>query len=609
MRMNRPLLLALLALAALLALPGVAVADGRDDDDDDRGHGHHGHGHHGHGHHHHHWHKKKDVKVQLLGLNDFHGALEPPSGSGGRVTDVVNGQQVTIDAGGVEYFATHVRALERGVKHSLVVSAGDLIGGTPFTSALFHDEPTIEAMNKIGLDINGVGNHEFDEGEQELLRMQYGGCHPNPAPPSETCANGRFRGANFDFLAANVVRRNNGRTLFPAYEIRKFGGVKIGFIGMTLEGTPSIVSPSGITNLQFLDEADTANRYARELRRRHDVEAIVVLLHEGGAENPLSPQLNDCNNITGPIFDIVHRTTDDVDLFVTGHSHQEYNCVIDGRPVTSAMSNGRLITDIDLELDGRSEDVEEVSVNNTIVTRTVAKAPDLTSLLTTYQQLAAPIAGVPVGQISASILRESAPILGRNALGNLIADAQLADTDDADRGDADLALMNPGGVRADLVFDSPAGSGGQVTYGEAFAVQPFNNIVTTQSFTGAQLLEVLKDQWCQGPTNVLLPSSTLAYTYDRTDAVAIAGQPCASVNNPVSNVRVNGVALDPNATYRVTTNNFLADGGDSFASLTAGTNRTTLDDFDIDSLVRYLEPTLTGAPIGPPPTDRITVVE
>ena len=606
MRMNRPLLLPLLALAALLALPGVAFAGGRDDDDDDRGHGHH----------HHPWHKKKDVKVQLLGLNDFHGALEPPTGSGGRVTDVVNGQQVTIDAGGVEYFATHVRALEKGVKNSLVVSAGDLIGATPFTSALFHDEPTIEAMNKIGLDINGVGNHEFDEGEQELLRMQYGGCHPNPAPPSETCANGRFRGAKFDFLAANVVRRNDGRTLFPAYEIRKFQGVKIGFIGMTLEGTPSIVSPSGITNLQFLDEADTANRYARELRRRHDVEAIVVLLHEGGVENPFTPQLNDCNNITGPIFDIVSRTTQDVDLFVTGHTHQEYNCVIDGRPVTSSLSNGRLITDIDLELDRRSEDVEQVSVNNTIVTRTVAKSPDLTRLLTTYQQLAAPIANVPIGRISASIRCETAPFLGRNALGNLIADAQLADTDDADRGDADLALMNPGGVRTDLVFDSPPGSGGEVTYGEAFAVQPFNNIVTTQSFTGAQLLEVLKDQWCQGPTNVLLPSSTLTYTYDRSDAAAVAAaaaanppQTCANANNPVSNVRVNGVALDPNATYRVTTNNFLADGGDSFASLRAGTNRTTLADFDIDSLVRYLEPTLTGAPIAPPPTDRITIVE
>jgi 5'-nucleotidase len=587
MRMRR---LLLLSLVALLAFPAVALADGRDDDDDDdRGH-----------HHHHKWHKKKDVKVQLLGLNDFHGqleALDPAVTSSGRVG--------TVPAGGVEYFATHVRAMERGVKNSLVVSAGDLIGASPFTSALFHDEPTIEAMNKIGLDINGVGNHEFDEGEQELLRMQYGGCHPNPAPPSETCANGRFRGAKFDFLAANVVRRNNGRTLFPAYEIRKFDGVKIGFIGMTLEGTPSIVSPSGITNLEFLDEADTANRYARELRRRHDVEAIVVLLHEGGAENPLTPQLNDCNNITGPIFDIVSRTTQDVDLFVTGHTHQEYNCVIDGRPVSSALSLGRVVTDIDLEIDRRSEDIEQVAVNNVIVTRDVAKAADLTSLMTRYQELAAPIGNVPVGRISADIRRETPPPVGRNALGNLIADAQLADTVDPARGDADLALMNPGGVRADLGFAPD----GVVTYGEAFAVQPFNNIVTTQSFTGTELLEVLKDQWCQGPTNVLLPSSTLTYTYDRSDAAAIAGRPCADVTSPVSNVQVGGVALDPNATYRVTTNNFLADGGDSFASLRLGSNRTTLDDFDIDSLVRYLEPTLTGAPIAPPSIDRITVVD
>ena len=594
MPMNRPLLLALLALAALLALPAVAFAGGRDDDDDDRGHGHHGH----HGHHHKH---KKDVKVQLLGLNDFHGqleALDPAVTSSGRVG--------SVPAGGVEYFATHVRAMEKGVKNSLVVSAGDLIGATPFTSALFHDEPTIEAMNKIGLDINGVGNHEFDEGEQELLRMQHGGCHPNPAPPSETCANGRFRGAKFDFLSANVVRRNNGRTLFPAYEIRKFQGVKIGFIGMTLEGTPDIVSPSGITNLEFLDEADTANRYARELRRRHDVEAIVVLLHEGGVENPFTATLNDCNNITGPIFDIVTRTTDDVDLFVTGHTHQEYNCVIDGRPVSSALSLGRVVTDIDLEIDRRSEDVEQVAVNNVIVTRDVAKAADMTSLMTRYQELAAPIANVPIGRISADIRRETAPLVGKSALGYLIADAQLADTDDPARGDADLALMNPGGVRADLGFAPD----GVVTYGEAFAVQPFNNIVTTQTFTGAQLLDVLKDQWCQGPTNILLPSSTLTYTYDRSVAAqAAAATSCATAPNPVSEVRVNGVALDPNATYRVTTNNFLADGGDSFQSLRAGTNRTTLDDFDIDSLVRYFEPSLTGAAIAPPATDRITNVE
>ena len=547
---------------------------------------------------------KKDVKVQLLGFNDFHGqleALDPVATSSGRVG--------SVPAGGAEYFATHVRAAEKGVKNSLVVAAGDNIGASPFTSALFHDEPTIEALNKIGLDITSVGNHEFDEGEAELLRMQNGGCHPNPEPPSQTCANGRFRGADFRFLAANVVQRDSGKTLFKPYTIRKFQGERIGFIGMTLEGTPDIVSPSGITNLRFLDEADTANKYAAELRRK-GVKSIVVLLHEGGTESPLTAALNDCNNLTGPINEIVNRTTDDVDLFVTGHTHQEYNCVIDGRPVTSAFSLGRVLTDIDLTIDRKSGDIDSVSVNNEIVTRDVAKAADMTTLITRYQELAAPIGNVPVGRISADILREPRPASGEwatgmNPLGNLIADAQLADTAAPDRGDADFALMNPGGVRADLGF-SPDGV---VTYAEAFAVQPFNNIVVTQSLTGAQILEVLKDQWCTGSVNVLLPSASLTYAYSHAAADALEGTTCsAGQQNPVSNVRINGTPIDTAATYRVTTNNFLADGGDSFPSLKVGTNRHTQDDFDIDSLVRYLEPSLTGTPIAPPAANRSITV-
>jgi 5'-nucleotidase len=270
------------------------------------------------------------------------------------------------------------------------------------------------------------------------------------------------------------------------------------------------------------------------------------------------------------------------------------------------------VTDIDFTLDHNTKDIENVTADNVVVRRTQPPAPDIQQLIDSYNVFADPIATQPVGRISADIGRSSAPS-GENPLGNLIADAQLADTDDADRGDADIALMNPGGVRADLVFaESPKGEGdGVVTYGEAFAVQPFNNIVTTNSFTGAQLLDVLKDQWC-GPAAeaqvILLPSSTLTYTYSRAVATAISDTPCATAANPVSNVQVGGVPLDPAATYRVTTNNFLADGGDGFQSLRAGTNRTSLPDFDVDSLVRYLEPTLSGAPIGPPPTNRITVV-
>ena len=563
-----------------------------------------------------HHHKPKDVKVQLLALNDFHGNLQTTTTGGIRLDPQPPTQTpplpTTRPAGGAAILGSYVREFERRNRNSLLVSAGDLIGASPLVSALYHDEPTIEAMNLLGLDLNAVGNHEFDEGEDELKRMQRGGCHP-----ADGCDTGHtFRGAKFKFLAANVVRKDNAKTLFKPYAIRRFQGKKIGFIGMTLEGTPSIVSPTGISNLSFLDEAATANRYARELRRKHGVKAIVVLLHEGGAqssgltENPAS--YTGCVGFTGPVVDIVSNTTDDVDLFVTGHTHQPYDCVIDGRPVTSSSSAGRLLTDIDLTL-GRDGDVKDVQANNIPMYpegRTAHQRVD--ELVKFYEERSRPLRETVVGRIARDITRTTDPDLSReNALGNLIADAQLADTAAADRGDADGALMNPGGVRADLAF---ARSGNQtadgiVTYEEAFTVQPFNNLVTTQTFTGQHFLDVLKDQWCgSAAVNVLLPSRTIRYTWDQSIADSIVNQPCAGAPNPVSGVTIGGVALNPAASYRITTNNFLADGGDGFPSLTAGTNRTTLPEgrFDIDSLVDYLQPSIAGAPIEPPALDRIT---
>src|SRR5918999_2368191 len=358
----------------------------------------------------------RTVDVRLLGLNDFHGHLEPTTP--GTISPT-GGTADRVPAGGAEYLATHVRALERQNRDTRVVSAGDLIGASPLLSALFHDEPTIEAMNRIGLDLNAVGNHEFDEGGAELLRMQRGGCHP-----VDGCQDGTgFGGARFDFLAANVVDERRGRTIFPPYAIKKFDGVKVGFIGMTLEGTPNIVSPSGVAGLEFLDEADTANRYAWELRRRHGVRAVVVLLHEGGVQTGPSAAIgpNTCNGISGPIVDIVDRTTSQVDLFVTGHTHQAYNCEIDGRPVTSASSFGRLLTDIDLTLSKWSRDVIEVSANNQVVTQNVFKAMDITQLIQRYNVIAAPLRDRVIGRISADITR-TPDDSGENAAGNLIAD-------------------------------------------------------------------------------------------------------------------------------------------------------------------------------------------
>lgn len=518
------------------------------------------------------------VDVQLLALNDFHGNLEPPGGT-------IEG----APAGGAEYLASHVRRLEATNRNTMVVSAGDLIGASPLLSALFHDEPTIEAMNRIGLDLNAVGNHEFDEGADELLRMQKGGCHP-----VDGCLDGDgFAGAQFGFLAANVVRSDTGRTLLPPYQIRKFQGAKVAFVGMTLEGTPSIVTPSGVAGLEFRDEAETVNALVPELRRR-GVESIVVLLHEGG----LQPGgIDQCNGISGPVVDIVQRMSDAVDVVVSGHTHRAYNCQIDGKLVTSASSFGRVLTDIDLTIDKGSGDVVVARADNLVVTRDVPKAADVTNLLDKYRQLAAPLANRVIGTITADVTR-SATAAGESALGDVIADAQLAATDGPGEGGAAVAFMNPGGIRADLSY-APSGSegAGQVTYSEAFTVQPFGNTLVTMTLTGAQLDTLLEQQWCGQPyPRVLQVSAGFTYTWDAT-------RPACDRVDP-STIRINGAAVDPSGSYRITVNSFLADGGDNFKVLTQGTARLG-GPLDLDALQAYFA---ANSPVPPGPQYRITRV-
>jgi 5'-nucleotidase len=528
---------------------------------------------------------KSVVEVQILALNDFHGNLLPPSGSSGRVG--------TVDAGGAAYLATHVKTLEQANRNSIVVSAGDLIGASPLLSALFHDEPTIEAMNQIGLDINAVGNHEFDEGTNELLRMQNGGCHP-----TDGCLDGDgFAGADFQFLAANVVSEATGQTLFAPYTIRNFNGAKVAFIGMTLEGTPLIVSPSGVAGFDFLDEADTVNALIPELAAQ-DVGAVVVVVHEGG--QPAALDIDGCNGVSGPIVDIVNRLDDRVDLVISGHTHQPYNCVIDGKPVTSAFSFGRLVTDIDMRVDRAKKQVTAIAIDNKIVTRDVAADTGITALIDRYNAIAAPIANRVIGSITAEITR-TPNAAGESALGDVIADGQLDATDDAGFGDAVVAFMNPGGIRADLTFaSSPAGEGdGNVTYGEMFTVQPFGNSLVTMTLTGAQIERLLEEQFAPctlGTNRILQVSEGFAYTWNA------AGGTCDKVDPAL--ITINGVPVDPLASYRVTVNSFLADGGDSFPILTQGTNRLG-GEVDTDAFEKYFA---ANSPVPPGPQNRITRV-
>jgi 5'-nucleotidase len=529
--------------------------------------------------------------VQLLAINDFHGNLVPPTGSGGRVG--------TTNAGGVEYLATKLQALKAtNPNATLEVAAGDLIGASPLLSAAFHDEPTIEAMNALGLDISSVGNHEFDEGVDELLRMQNGGCHP-----VDGCQDGDgFAGASFQYLAANVVRKSNGKPIFPAYKIRSVAGAKIGFIGLTLKGTPDIVTPSGVASVNFLDEADTINAATAELQAK-GVHTIVVLIHEGGAQSVALSEstINTCTGMSGAIVGIVSRLNTDVDLVISGHTHNAYNCMLPNSgganiPVSSASSFGRLVTDIDLSIDRVTDQPTSISVDNKIVTRDVALDPAETAIVTKYNTAIAPIANRIVGSITADITRTN-NAAAESALGDVIADAQL----EASQSDnALIAFMNPGGIRADLVYNQSSGgeAPGQVTYGEAFTVQPFNNLVATEDLTGAQIKTILEQQFCNATlttprTNtVLQPSAGFTYTWD-------AIQPCGSKTSALA---LNGVPIVAGSTYRVTMNNFLADGGDGFPEFKNGTNRVTRG-FDVDAFASYLG---AHAPVAPGPQNRIT---
>ncbi|WP_328872294.1 bifunctional metallophosphatase/5'-nucleotidase [Streptomyces sp. NBC_00287] len=553
----------------------------------------------------HSWSRYQDV--QLLSFNDLHGNLEPPSGSSGRVTHLhEDGTTEAINAGGVEYLATHLRQAREGNKYSVTAAGGDMVGASPLISGLFHDEPTIEALNKLDLDVTSVGNHEFDEGAVELARLQNGGCHPTDGCYSEE----GFAGADFPYLAANVQNEKTGKPILKPYWVWKKKDVKIGFIGVTLEDTPGVVSAEGVKGLKFKDEVETINKYARVLQAQ-GVKSIVALIHEGGA--PASTAYNyDCDSpgagdgISGPIVDIAKNITPQVDALVTGHTHAAYACTINDpagnpRTVTSAASFGRLYTDTTLTYDRWTGDIARTAVKtaNHVVTRDVAKATDMTELITKWNTLAAPIGNRAIGHISADI-----PSTGTESpMGDLIADAQLAHGKQLDP-ETDLALMNPGGVRAGLTYAAKGSEGdGVVTYAEGFTVQPFSNTVNLQDFTGAQLIQVLKEQVSgsnAAAPKILQPSAGLTYTLDMTKTGAD--------RIVVDSIKLNGAAIDPAATYRVATNSFLAGGGDGITTLGQGTNDLVGSD-DLAALEQYLTANSSAAsPLSPPVANRITIV-
>ncbi len=524
------------------------------------------------------------VELRILAINDFHGNLKPPPG-GIRITDPNDkSKKISVPAGGAETMASLVKQLRDGHKNTIFVAAGDLIGASPFLSAMFHDEPTIESLSLMGLAISSVGNHEFDEGKDELLRMQNGGCHP-----VDQCyrPEHHFAGASFHYLAASTVDSSTGKTVFPPYEVREFDGIPVAFIGLTLKGTADIISPAASNGLEFRDEADTVNALIPELKAR-GIEAIVVLIHEGGYP---TGDYNECPGISGAIVDIVKKFDRAVDVVISGHTHQAYNCEIGGRLVTSADKYGTLVTAIDLALDPATHDVISARAENNIVRiGALPKDSQQTALLADYEKLAAPKANRRAGTVTETLSRVP-NAAGESTLGDVIADAQLAATREPANGGAVVAFTNPGGIRTDIDKHDD----GTVSYAEIFASQPFRNQLVTLTLTGAEIKAMLEQQW-RDPTRprVLPVSRGFAYSWD----------PAKPEGERViaSSMKLNGQPIDAAASYRVTVNNYLALGGDGFTVLKQGLKPQT-GVFDDEALFAYFQ---NNSPIAPPPADRIT---
>ncbi|SOD26430.1 5'-nucleotidase [Variovorax sp. YR752] len=555
------------------------------------------------------------MDVKLIAFNDLHGNLEPPKLS--ISAPAKGGGTVPVPAGGAAYLASAIASLKAKNPNNAVVSAGDMIGASPLVSALFLDESTIEAVNAMKIDFNAVGNHEFDKGQTELLRMKNGGCAKNTA--LEPCrVNKSFPGANFGFLAANTVK-GDGNTLFPATGMKTFtkdgATVKVAFIGMTLKGTPNIVTPAGVAGLTFKDEADTANALIPQLKAQ-GADAIVVVIHEGGTTT-VGYNDKSCAGLSGDILPILNKLDTSVDIVISGHTHRSYVCdygkTNPAKPflLTSAGQYGTLLTDINLTIDTRTRKVTAKAADNVIVqgeaytsgTTTVAltdqyptfdKNQEVAALINQYLTIAGPLVQRVVGSLTATATR-TLTTSKESVLGNLIADAQLTATSPAGKGAAQIAFMNPGGVRADL---APAGDR-SVTYGQIFAVQPFGNSLVVKTMTGAQIKAVLEQQFNSGSNTVaapkvLLPSAGFTYGYSTS----------APAGSRISNLSLNGTAMADGTSYRVTMNSFLATGGDNFTVFNQGTD-TLGGDQDVDALEAYIK---ANSPLTPPATNRITVL-
>lgn len=528
------------------------------------------------------------VSVRLLAFNDLHGSLRPPEGVR---SEVMQADGSVTPAGGAAYLAAYVTQLRNQSTNSLLYSVGDNWGSSALESAMFDDEPTVELLNRMGIDASAIGNHELDRGLAEFRRMQSGGC----ADAGSCEFSPSFGGANFPLMAANMTYPDGAPATLP-FTVNMVEGIPLGVIAISPSNTSQIVSPTGIAGVQFGDEVEAIDRTA-DVLDFFGVKAITVLLHRG--DDPTKDGgPNDCNVESGPAHDIALRASPKVDVIFTADSHHQYNCEFpdpagNPRAVMQGASHGRIVSVADVSIDRHTRDLvrDQTSTFNQIVTHDISPDSDIRDLTDRAWNAASESAQRQVGTVTADLTRDRTPS-GESTLGNLVADSHLAAG--LPRG-AQLALTNPGGIREDLTF----GTSGQITYRQAYGVQPFGNSLEVLSVTGAVLKDTLEQQFqpdveASGAERILSPSAGFTYTLDRN----------AAPGSRISEMRLNGADIAPDGIYRVVVNKFLADGGDGFTALRGASDVAGAGN-DLDALTALFA---SGSPVAPPATDRIRTI-
>lgn len=509
----------------------------------------------------------RPVTVNLLAINDLHGRIEPPPGAEG----LYRGAPV----GGIDRLATHLRRAGLGRSDTLLIGGGDMMGGSPFLSAYFDETPTIAALNALPLAVTSIGNHELDDGAAGFRRRLAG-----QRKAAIRCVRPRYT-----YLAANL--RVDGKPLLAASAIRRINGVRIGFIGATLADTLNMLTPSATRGLIVLDPAEAVNAAAHRLEQQ-GVHATVLLIHEGLRSNPSSGVETDpdgCTNPSGDLLATLARLSPSIKVVVSAHTHNAYICRINGRLVTSGDAFGRMFTRLTLSVDRASGRILDAQARNSIVTHDLPADPAERRIVARYRGPAERVTSRIVGSATALISRTKDGA-GASPAGALMADAFLAAGPDR----ADLAFMNSGGIRADLVADAA----GKVSYGAVYALAPFGNRLSTVTMTGATLRRLLEQQFVRESPNILQVSTGFTYSYRRD---APAGEHVVR-----GSMRLDGRPIAPDQRLRVRISDFLAGGGEGLSAFKEVTDAVA-GPLDRDALIQYLG---ARSPVSPPPLDRIT---